>query len=306
MKGSFEVLEGGMLTTIQDSGRVGYRKYGVPVSGVMDSHAYKLANWLVGNPADAPVLEITLQGGKYKFRSEAVIGITGAEMDVKLNGEIILANQTTFLKPGDELLLGKSKAGCRTYLAIKGEWNLDKKMGSYATCLAANFGGLEGRSLQKGDTISWNATGPKPELKVVPKELVPHFSSRIRIRVIPGPEWNWLSEDLQHKFLSQEFEISSQSNRMGIRLRSSNKVHPEKSEIKSSPVLPGIIQLPANGNPIVLMKDAQSAGGYPRIAKVIEADLWRLGQVWPPVSIRFELIEIKEAKKLNAFHQNIL
>ncbi len=159
------MLDGGLLTTIQDSGRAGYRKYGIPVAGVMDSHACKLANWLVGNPEEYPVLEITLQGGKFKFQTEAVIGISGAEAEVLINEKKVSLNKTIFVNAGDILTFGRVKTGCRGYMAIRGKWEIEKVMGSYSTCLAAKFGGFGGRSLAKGDFFSWVVSKLEVEIK---------------------------------------------------------------------------------------------------------------------------------------------
>ncbi|MAL17515.1 MAG: KipI antagonist [Balneola sp.] len=306
MNGSLEVLDGGMLTTVQDAGRVGYRNYGVPVSGVMDDHAYSLVNWLVGNEGDAPVLEMTIQGGRYQFNSDAIIGLSGGEAEITLNSEQRKANETLVVHSGDILNIGQIKKGCRIYLAIRGNWEIEKVMSSYSTYIPASFGGIKGRKLKKGDLLNWQTKSLDTEVREVPQKLIPYFSSKQRIRLIEGPEWQWLPEDQRAKFLATEFEISSQSNRMGIRLKVQDGFNVIEREMKSAPVVPGIIQLPKGGSPIVLMKDAQSVGGYPRIAKVIDADLWRLGQVWTSNRLSFKMISIKEAKKLTAIQKNRL
>ncbi|MEX0722363.1 MAG: biotin-dependent carboxyltransferase family protein [Gracilimonas sp.] len=302
MKGSLEVMGGGLQTTVQDLGRVGFRKYGVPVSGVMDEHSCRLANWLVGNAKEAPVLELTLQGGSFKFQSNATIGITGAEAEMNVNGSPVQPNKTIEIKPGEVLNIGRIKNGCRIYLSISGEWEIEKIMGSYSTCLSANFGGFEGHALTKGDVLSWTSPKKLIEVKTVPQKMIPHYASRQTIRIIKGPEWDWLSEAQQTEFLAADFIPTSQSNRMGIRLQSSFVPDIIKGEMISSPVVPGIIQLPSDGAPIILIKDGQSVGGYPRIAKVIDADLWRIGQLWHRNEINFSLISIEEAKELYKYY----
>jgi len=306
MNGSLKVSDGGMLTTVQDAGRVGYRKYGVPVSGVMDDHAYSLANWLVGNEAGAPVLEMTLQGGGYHFNSDAIIGISGGEAEIMLNSEQEKANETLVVYAGDVLKIGSIKRGCRVYLAIRGAWDVEKIMDSYSTYLPAGFGGIQGRKLTKDDSLNWQIENLDAEIREVPKKLIPHFSSKQRIRIIEGPEWDWLSEDQKAQFLKTEFGVSSNSNRMGIRLSVKKPIILENREMKSAPVVPGMIQLPKGGKPIILMKDAQSVGGYPRIAKVVDADLWRLGQVWTSNRLGFKIISMKEAKELSVFQKDKL
>lgn len=299
MKGELEVLDAGFMTTVQDHGRYGYRKYGVPVSGVMDEHSYRLANWLVGNTPNTPVLELTLTGGVFKFHSDAIVGISGGEAELAVDEKPIVSNKTIRITKGEILKIARVTAGCRVYLAIAGDWDIEQVMGSYSTCLAANFGGFKGRPMKKGDRITWQCDMEKKVERMVPKKLLPHFSTRQTIRIIEGVEWDLLSEKQKTVFLGTDFSISSQSNRMGIRLEGTFTEFENRGEMVSSPVLPGIIQMPASGLPIILMNDGQSVGGYPRIAKVIDADLWRLGQIWTNNKIRFEHISLKKAKELS-------
>jgi|AntRauTorckE6833_2_1112554.scaffolds.fasta_scaffold18374_2 antagonist of KipI len=306
MKGGVEILDAGMLMTVQDAGRFGYRKYGVPVSGALDVHAYRLVNWLVGNEPGEPVIEMTLQGGRFKFHQQAHIGITGADCEVYVNGEKSKINKSLFLESGDELSIGRGKLGCRSYLAIKGKWTIDCIMGSSSTCLAAGFGGLNGRTLQKRDYIFWENDGKENLKREVPKELIPHYSTRQTIRVITGPEWNYLPVKQQSDFLECTYHISSESNRMGLRLKSREPLEFDYPEMKSAPVVPGIIQLPKSGAPIILMNDSQSVGGYPRIAKVADADLWRLAQLWIGNEIRFKMINQNECFKLSTYFNDLI
>jgi antagonist of KipI len=306
MKGSLEVKDGGLLTTVQDAGRVGYRKYGVPVCGVMDDHAYRIVNWLVGNPEDSPVLEMTLKGGSYQFNSGAIIALSGGEAKITLNAETVKTNTTIHVKAEDIIQVGQVEKGFRIYLAVRGEWDLKKVMGSYSTYLPAEFGGVEGSKIKKGDVLKWSTDKSVSEIKAAPKKIIPHFSSKLRIRFIEGSEWDWLSEEQKEQFLNDGFEVSSKSNRMGIRLEPKIPIKLKKGEMKSAPVIPGIVQLPASGKPIVLMNDAQMVGGYPRIAKVADADLWRLGQARSGILIKFSKINTVEAKKLRAFQKNLL
>lgn len=304
--GALEVLDPGFFTTIQDGGRTGYRKFGVPVGGSLDSHAQKLANWLVGNESGSPVLEMTLKGGSYKFLNKSLVGITGAEAAISVNGEEASRYKTLKIKAGDVLKIGSVTSGCRVYLAVAGHWKSEKVLDSYSTNTQAAFGGFEGRTFSKNDQLEWeNTKGDRP-LREVPLKLRPYFGNSFKVRVLEGPEWDWLDEDQQEKFTSSEFKVNPDSNRMGIRLEASKPVHVKREEMVSAPVVPGIIQIPQNGHPIILMNDAQSVGGYPRIAKVVDADLWRLGQVWAPSKIKFEKISRKKAIKLRASQENFL
>ncbi|MDR9416217.1 MAG: biotin-dependent carboxyltransferase family protein [Gracilimonas sp.] len=305
-----EVINSGYYTTIQDAGRVGYRKFGVPVNGAMDSYAQKLANWLVSKPSGAPVLEMTLEGGSYKFKDSAIVGIAGGRASMKINGINCKRYKTLKVNSGDTINIGKVTSGFRVYMAIMGEWNLEKVMGSYSTNVQAKFGGVKGRALQKGDIIEWENSQENWELREIRNEIRPYFSTNNHIRIIKGPEWDWLKNSEKEFFQNTTFSVSSESNRMGIRL--SNKNKPDglagsiNREMKSAPVLTGIIQLPQNGQPIILMNDAQSVGGYPRIAKVVDADLWRLGQLNPASQISFKMISRKKAINLSDFQKKLL
>ena len=285
--GKLTVLDGGLFSTIQDEGRFGFRKFGVPISGAMDSESYKLANTLVGNPSDFPVVEFSLKGGKYKFDSEAFIAITGALMNPKLNGEQIQMNTSIKVEAGSILELGFAQKGVRAYLGISGVWDIKKVMESYSTCISGQFGGYKGRILQAGDEIKWQDQSHDYEVKSLSKGKTPYFSSKITVNFIAGPEWDWLTEKEQRNFLATSFKVDSRSNRMGIRLEMNEQIGIQKREMKSSGVIPGIIQLPPNGKPIVLMHDGQTVGGYPRIGKIVDSDLHRVAQVPPNGIIRF-------------------
>lgn len=286
--GSLKVIDAGLYTTIQDAGRRGYRKYGIPYSGAMDGKAYDEANRLVGNPSGYPVIECTLQGGKFQFRSKAVIALTGADMTPELNGEPIKMNRSHQVYEGDELKLSYAKRGCRGYMAINGLLDANEVFGSFSTYERAGIGGFEGRALRAGDELSWSESDDEYTQRTTPVDEIPYFSSKLKVRVMKGPEWNWFSEVEKENFLKSDFKVSSNSDRMGIRLEGKGIQTPEQQMI-SSPVIPGIVQVPGNGHPIILLNDGQTIGGYPRIAKVLDSELWRLGQVKPGDKIRFSL-----------------
>jgi len=286
--GIFRVIKAGFFTTIQDKGRFGYRKYGIPISGAMDLKSMMDANFLVGNPKDNPVLECTLNGGIYQFLDAAMVGSTGAQSSILLNSTQISQYEPILVSKGDVLEIGYPTRGCRSYLAIKGELDIPMVMGSHSTYVPGKFGGFHGRELQKGDELAWTDSGKHHDTKSLQKDQIPYFSSKIRISVEPGPEFSWLSEKAKSSFLSSRFEVQPQSNRMGIRLGRNSMECPQKQMV-SSPVKPGVVQLPPSGNPIVLMNDGQTIGGYPRIGVVKEYELWRLGQVKAGDQISFTL-----------------
>ena len=285
------VIDGGLFTTIQDIGRVGYRKYGIPESGVMDLDSYKKANYLVGNAEDGPVLECTLKGGKYQFDSDAVIALTGAVMNPTIDGSKIEMNTSVFIKKGEILDLGFAGRGCRCYLAIQGEWVINKVLGSWSTFVLGKFGGFKGRELKEEDVIEWKNKDDRFAGRTLEKTEIPYFSSKITVQFVPGPEWHMLTDQLKKQFLNTSFTVSSRSNRMGIRLETDDPLIVNKASMKSSGVIPGIIQLPPNGLPIILMKDGQTVGGYPRIGKILEVHLNRLSQLPPNALVKFKKSE---------------
>jgi len=294
-----QVIKGGLLTTIQDRGRFGYRKLGIPQSGVLDSRAYRQANWLVANLPDAPVLECTLLGGKFRFEQATVIAITGADMVATLNDLPCQMNRSISIKTDDILTLGYAKQGARTYIGIQGLPEIRQVMASYSTYTLGGFGGYKGRALQAGDSLKWKIEHPKNPNRTLPEHVLPHFSTEKNIiRLIRGPEWEKLSPSAQKLFENTFYTIQNDSNRMGIRLAGEPLQLNENYLMPSSATLPGTVQLPPNGQPIVLMHDGQTTGGYPRIAKVIDADLGRIAQIPYSGSLCFRMIDESEARQL--------
>jgi len=294
-----QIIKGGLLTTIQDGGRFGYRNLGIPQSGTMDARARKQANWLVDNSQDAPVLECSFWGGIFRFDKRKIIALTGADMNARLNGEPCEMYRSHEVKPGDVLTLGYVSAGTRTYIALQGRPDIEVFMGSFSTYTASQFGGFKGRALIAGDSIGWESKHPKNPNRVLPEYLRPHFSTEKNIiRIVRGPEWEMLSAASQQSFEKLSYEIHRDSNRMGIRLVGEKMEMKEGFSMVSSATLPGTMQLPSNGQPIVLMHDGQTTGGYPRIGKVIEVDLGRLAQIPPQGSLRFRIVDEGDAREL--------
>ncbi len=288
--GRLNVLSPGFYTTIQDLGRFGFRKYGVPVSGAMDTKSMGEANRLVGNKEHAPVLECTYDGGAFEFESPAKIAITGAESDTRVNDRKVDRYTILQISKGDVLKIGHPKSGVRTYIAIRGEWDLPKVMDSYSTYVPGAFGGVNGRLIKAGDVLEWKPI-KVDELLSVHDLQIPYFSSKLVIDVVPGPEWNVLDEAQKQQMLDTDFWVESTSNRMAIRF-TGLKLETNVSDMKSAAVAPGIIQLPPSGVPILLMKDAQTVGGYPRILRVVNYLIWRVGQLGPGNRVRFKLRSI--------------
>lgn len=282
----------GLFTSIQDLGRKGFRNWGIPQSGAMDPSAMQMANSLVENPVESPVIEMTIKGGRFRFLEPTYVACCGATMPITINGQAVKPNSTLKIEANDLLSFGYAQEGCRTYLAIKGLPNIEPVLNSYATHTLSQMGGFKGRNLQKGDTLQWLSKEGIQRIKHIPQKYLPQWLSNqdfekqdfekqdFELTIIAGPEWDLLNETQKENFFRETFTLSPQSNRMGFRLtpQSFNFVHSIEN-IVSSATIPGIIQLPQNGQPIVLMNDGQTTGGYPRIAKVLDKELSRLAQV---------------------------
>lgn len=299
---SIEVIAPGPLSSFQDMGRHGEQKNGIFVGGAMDELSHRLANALVGNPADRATLEITLMGPMLVFHEAAVIAVCGADLGPKLDGEPLAMGVAHHVPAGGRLSFGQRKAGARSYLALAGGFRLDRVLGSESTSLKAKFGGFGGRAIAKGDRIeparrpvapariaaSANFAGPAGTLPLSPGP----------IRVLPGRHWDWFADRSRAAFAESGYKLLPQSSRMGYRLEGAPLALAVPREVISEPVRFGTVQVPADGQPIVLMADRQTIGGYARIAEVITADLPRLAQLSPGNEIRFEVVDLEAAETL--------
>ena len=309
---SVKVVDPGLLTTIQDAGRPGYRAFGMPVSGALDPGSMRLANWLVGNPADEAVLELTFKGPELEFLADKVIALAGADMRPVAGGKARATGVPIQVHRGDRLSFAGLIDGARTYLAIAGGFDVPVVMGSRSTYLRGKLGGYRGRALQAGDEICTGHGNPPiepvetdnyPSLHEIPKEThsyaslkrflqMPSIIQSASIRYIPGPESDRFTMEGLRTFLGSEFAVSPNSDRMGIRLDGPSVEHQSGADILSSGVIPGTIQVPGDGKPIILMNDCQTTGGYARIGCVIRQDLQVLAQLRPGQKIRFVQVSI--------------
>ncbi len=300
----FNVLKPGFFTTVQDLGRQGYLKYGVPISGAMDTFSLTAANLLVANNPDNACLEITLIGPELQALTKTQIAITGGAISPKINGQNVPMWKTLNIQEGDIISFGKMESGCRVYLSIRGGINTPLVLGSRSTYVRGGIGGINGRQLKTGDIIEGSKT---PLLKVeykMPEELVPQFTNHIKAHVIMGPQDDMFTEEGINTFLSSHYKVTSEADRMGYRLEGPPIEHKAKAEIVSDALLPGAIQVPKNGKPIVIMRDAQTTGGYPKIAVTITSDLSMLGQAKPNDAIEFSKITMTEAReKLRKYYK---
>lgn len=291
----------GFLTTVQDLGRFGYRHLGVPVSGSIDPWALRAANLLTGNKPGSACLEMTLTGPTLRFLQDCLIAITGADIEPKINGRPAPMWECIFLKTGDILTFGHCRRGCRSYLAFAGGIDVPLVLGSRSTLLAAGFGGYGGRSLIAGDIIEIFNPGEEcaGSGEKYPAHLRPAYPSEIRVRVIKGINSDCFSAEEYEKFYRESFKVTVRYNRMGCILEAGAAVIPKTPAVAESfPVTPGTVQVPPSGKPVVLLNDAQSTGGYPQIATVITADLWRVGQAVAGDLISFEETSLEEAHRL--------
>lgn len=296
---SVDVIKPGMYSVFQDLGRLGYQHYGVPVNGVMDERAHRLANILVGNEAEQATLEITLMGPVLRFQEEATIAVCGGDLSPALDGEPMHMNRPVHVAAGVTLTFGPRQSGLRAYLAVQGGFQLPEVMKSASTNVRAQYGGLAGVPLKKNDVIPLRRSGFGEAITVaidLPADIAPALDAPIR--VIEGREWAEFTDTAQRHFLEESYDITPQSDRMGYRLSGPELRRHETRDMLSETVTFGTIQVPPDGQPIILMADRGTSGGYPRIANVISVDFPRLAQTMPGCTVRFERISLDEAHAL--------
>jgi antagonist of KipI len=294
--GGVHVVKPGILTTIQDAGRWGFQARGVPVAGPMDPVSHRLANALVGNPREAAVLEITLLGPELEFEDERVIAVAGAEFAMALDGKAVPYSAPFVVSAGSHLRFGERRRGARAYLAIAGGIAVAPILGSRSTHLVSAMGGAAGRALAAGDhlplgdprRIDGTPLAPQPAAITLPDR-------HARLRVLPGPQREYFSGNALDELQSGPYTIGQNSDRMGFRLAGPRLPHARGADIISDATPLGVLQVPASGQPILLMADRQTTGGYPKIATVIAADIAVAGQLGPADTIEFAVCTPAEA-----------
>jgi antagonist of KipI len=304
-----KVLHPGLLTTIQDLGRYGSQKYGVIVSGAMDSYSLRVANLLVGNDEDEGALEITLFGTTLQFEKDLLIAITGGDFLTTIDGENAPMWRPILIRKGSVLQFKSAIKGCRAYVSFAGGIAIPKVMDSKSTYLRAGIGGFQGRALQKEDTLECGEMNELSQSVVQQLEKMNgHFTWAVNykalinlqpaqtIRVLKGTEFNRFDEKSQQTLFNEPYSITTQADRMGYRLEGPVLSLAEKFELLSESVTYGTIQVPPNGQPIILMADRQTTGGYPKIGQVISADLSSLAQLQPTSTIHFKEVLHEEAE----------
>lgn len=294
----FEILNPGPLTLIQDSGRYGYQKSGVPVSGAMDNFSYKISNMLLGNDENEAVLEFTFLGPKINFNSKCTIAITGGESSPKLNEKPVPLWKTIKVKPGDKLSFGVMSKGCRGYISFSGGIDVPMVMGSRSTYTKGKIGGFEGRQLKTGDILQIKNLGYPFTEKKLPKKYIPSYSNNYELRVVLGPQDDYFTSEGIESFLSNKYSITNECDRMGIRLDGVKIEHLSGGDILSDGIVSGSIQVPGHGKPIIMMTDCQTTGGYTKIATVISSDLRYLAQARPGDTLSFKKINVEDGHRL--------
>jgi biotin-dependent carboxylase-like uncharacterized protein len=291
------VLDPGLLTTVQDLGRLGYQRVGIPPSGPMDRAAFVLANRLVGNDDGAAGLECTLKGPRLEVRREALLAVTGAEMAVAVNDRDVPSWTAFVVRPGDVVSCRMASAGCRAYLAVAGGIDVPPALGSRATYLRGRLGGVGGRALQKGDPLPVGARGSARGRagRAVPAGLRPAYPAEAECRVVLGPQADRFTPEGIAAFLGDPYEVTPQADRMGYRLKGPPIAHARGHDIVSDGIPLGGIQVPGEGQPIVLLVDRQTTGGYTKIATVIGPDIGRIGQTRPGQRVRFRAVTLEAA-----------
>ncbi len=295
---SITVLHPGMLTTVQDQGRTGYQQFGVPVSGAVDPRSAAVANILAGNEEGEAVLECTIMGPQLRFDQSAVIAVTGADLGPTLDGVPMDNYRAVRVGAGQVLRFTGPKSGCRAFIAVAGGLDVPQVMGSRSTYMKAKIGGFHGRKLEKEDVLGLRAPGTEPKA-LATRAIAPEFRARAEytLRVVPGPQDDAFTAAGMETFFTGLYTVTAEFDRMGCRLEGPEIAHETSGDIISDGIAFGAIQVPSSGQPIVMLSDRQTTGGYTKIANVISADFRILGQLKSGDKVRFEKISLSAAQE---------
>ncbi|WP_378949230.1 biotin-dependent carboxyltransferase family protein [Paracoccus sp. R86501] len=303
---TFEIVKPGLATTVQDLGRPGYFHLGIPEGGAMDRQALIAANLLVGNPEGAACLEAVFMSPEIRFGAAMSVAVTGAELDVKLDGEARQTWTSFDVKPGQVLSFGFLKQGARLYIAVSGGIDTPMALGSRSTYAIGALGGFQGRPVQPGDVIPVGQATPAPEGRSVPRDLRRHPDKPATLRVLPGLYWHRLTEASQQAFFDDAWTVAPEADRMGYRFRGGRPMEfierpqpfgagSDPSNIVDGCYSYGSIQVPGGLEPIVLHRDAVSGGGYFTLGAVISADMDLIGQLQPNAAVKFQRVNMDQA-----------
>ena len=298
MKGLW-VENGGIQSSIQDAGRKGFGDIGLTQSGAMDELAFAYANMLVGNPFNTPAIEIALGGLVVKAQATMRIAICGASMEPMCGGKRLALWQTHLLQKGDVLRFDFASDGQFAYLAVEGGFQTPFAYGSFSTSLKEGLGGIEGRKLKAGDFLHVKEMLPRKEVRRLQSAFIPTYPEEICVRVLKGYQEAQFNKDAQKTFFGIPYTFKGEGDRMGYRF-SGEKVVADVNGILSEPICYGAVQVPSHGEPIVLLKERQTIGGYPKIGSVIAVDCFKLAQLKAGGRVRFCEISLEEAHKITA------
>jgi len=300
------VISPGLQTTLQGSPRIGTRQFGIPYSGPADAVSMALANRLVENPLNATCLEITYGGFAATIEDDCMLAIAGAIDRISVSGRAVAAHETLHLRRGDELEMSPPVHGARAYLAIRSGFEAQTEFGSTSTYLPAGFGGHQGRALQVADILRPCGKAQSDAILQTPQSLRPTFTGSFALRACASAETDLLHPQSLNALFNETFIAGRQGTRMGVSLTGHTLSLDSHGLMKSAPVFPGTIQCPSSGIPIVLLCDAQTTGGYPRIAVIARCDRHLLGQIRPGASIRLLARSIEDAAQDHANKQSLL
>ncbi|NHK28463.1 biotin-dependent carboxyltransferase family protein [Parvularcula flava] len=294
---ALRIEKAGLATSLQDVGRSGVAHLGVPPGGAMDCLSLALANWLVGKAPGATAMEITLTGATISFEARMAFALVGGRADITLNDQPVAMQEQHIANPGDVLEIGAMQAGCRIYLATSDDLHADEVFGSASTYAPGGFGGHQGRMLADGDIIA-TVGREEPDRRTAPVKFHPFLNKGWVLRAVSGPEADLLDDASREALFTEAFRASQRASRQGAELDKPVLSLREAARMQSGPVFPGTVQCPPSGKPYLLMADAQTTGGYPRIAQVIRADRHLMGQIKPGDTVRFMAIEPDEAAQI--------
>jgi antagonist of KipI len=300
------VEQSGLQTSVQDLGREGYGPMGVSPSGAADPVSLRLANLLVGNSAGAAALEMTLVGGSYLFPEGGVVALAGSDFGATLNGRPMEVGTPHAVMPGGTVSLGQTKTSARCYMSVAGGVRVAMVLGSASTHLLSGLGGFKGRALQTGDVLEIGSPTKRLTRRKLGMKALEIFQPRKTLRVTEGPQHDWFLGVSKRTLLHEAFRVTEEADRMGLRLAGPALTTRAAKEMISEGVTLGAIQVTPEGQAIVLFVEQQTAGGYPKIANVISADLFCLGQLRPRHEIRFERVTFEEARRLWIEQQQLL
>lgn len=293
-----EVILPGILSTVQDAGRHGYRAYGVPKSGALDLYSYMAANYLVGNEAGEACIEVI--GGLFRFKAHerVTFAVTGAQVRLKVDGREAPIWEPVSVDAGSTVDIGPPMKGFVAYLAFSGGISVEPMLGSRSTYLTGKFGGFEGRQLRKGDRLEIGSPAGGPRHLELKRPELPAPGTVVKVRATMGTHADLFPEEAVETFFEQEYTITPESDRMGYRLKGRPIKYEGGGRVPSFPILEGFVQVPHGGQPIVLLADAQTVGGYPVIASVVPSDIRLIAHSRPGMKLRFVRVEPAEAQSL--------